>query len=59
AMPLHLAARDGRSECVDLLLQAGAEKDATDKDGLTPLDFAAGKGRAECVDLLLKAGAEK
>lgn len=37
---LHLAARMGRLEAIDLLLAAGADPDATDRLGRRPLDVA-------------------
>jgi ankyrin repeat protein len=55
--PLHHAARNGRKECVELLLRAGADKHA--KWDATPLHYAAREGHKECVELLLRAGADK
>jgi ankyrin repeat protein len=43
----------------EVLLSAGADKDAKDKDGETPLRRAAESGHKECVELLLSAGADK
>ena len=55
--PLHYAA-NGDAEATKLLLDVGAEVNATDKDGATPLHFAASAGDAEAVALLLEKGAE-
>lgn len=38
--PLHLAASEGLLDCVEMLVQAGADVQARDNIGLTPLDFA-------------------
>ena len=60
--PLHIAAGQGKSECLQLLLNsvpstAGVE--AVTQDGLTPLHFAARAGSLKCVQLLLSRGASK
>jgi ankyrin repeat protein len=52
--PLHIAAGQGKSECLQLLLNsvpstAGVE--AVTQDGLTPLHFAARAGSLKCVQL--------
>ena len=52
--PLHAAA-DWR--CARALCAAGADVEATDRDGMTPLHCAAAEGRAEVVSRLLEAGA--
>ena len=44
---------------VQLLLEKGAEVDATDKNLETALHAAARKGKAAVIELLLKAGASK
>ncbi|TMX04179.1 hypothetical protein EJD97_011047 [Solanum chilense] len=43
-------------KCAQVLLEAGAEVDALDKNKNTALHYAAGYGRKECVALLLKNG---
>ncbi len=43
ATPLHLAARDGRPEIIEILLVAGARVDIADDRGATPLHWAAGQ----------------
>jgi len=63
--PLHLAAAKGQSECVALLLEAGARANARNKPGATPLRLAASneselKNKTtflEIAGLLLAAGA--
>lgn len=55
--PLHEAARLGRTDVLQLLLQAGAHVDAVKSGDWTPLHIAAFAGHASAVDLLLRAGA--
>ena len=48
--PLMLAAGKGGAECVELLLEAGAQMDVPKKDdGFTALMLAAISGHAECA----------
>ena len=54
---LHLAAQGGHTEVVSLLLEAGAEKNATVFGKQTALHFTALYNHAEAVNLLLGAGA--
>ncbi len=56
--PLHTAAAAGQAECVHLLLERGADKDATNKRTETPLSQATSRGHSECVRALLDAGAD-
>ena len=56
---LQIAANSGHVECVALLLEAGANKDAANSDGITALHRAARMGHAQVVQLLLEAGADK
>jgi ankyrin repeat protein len=56
--PLHLAARQGRTEAVLRLLEAGASARAVTKSGTTALHLAAQGGDAAMVTALLDHGAE-
>ena len=56
---LHHAAEYGHVECIDLLLDAGADKDALSSAEQTALHRAAGAGHLEVVRLLLEAGVDK
>ena len=49
---LHLACAEGRLECVKLLLDAGAEKDAVDRFGRTPLHEAVLNAKDDVIGLL-------
>ncbi|MBR5888343.1 MAG: ankyrin repeat domain-containing protein, partial [Akkermansia sp.] len=55
---LYVAAKNGETELVKLLITAGADVNKANEDGLTPLYCAADKGRTECVKLLIAAGAD-
>jgi ankyrin repeat protein len=57
--PLHLAARFGKVEIVQMLIGAGADVDAQDEVGWTPLHWAAWNGEIESVRMLIDAGARK
>jgi ankyrin repeat protein len=46
-------------EIVRLLLEAGADSELADRDGVTPLAHARAKGQAEIVTLLLAGGATR
>jgi hypothetical protein len=57
---LILAAQKGHADCVRLLTEAGADKNAKDKqDCLTALHCAVQLDKADCVRVLLEAGADK
>jgi len=58
ATALHLAAGFGRNECVNVLLDQGADINATDREQWTPLHCAAAKGHQQIVGTLLDHGAE-
>ena len=55
---LHIAARDGYTTCVELLIAAGADVNITDENKLTPLHLAAYNGEKKAVELLIAAGAD-
>ena len=55
---LMMAARYGRTDKVKVLLENGADMEATNINGTTALMFAAIYGRTEIVKMLLKHGAD-
>uniref|UniRef100_A0A6Q2Z611 Ankyrin repeat domain 52 n=1 Tax=Esox lucius TaxID=8010 RepID=A0A6Q2Z611_ESOLU len=58
--PLHVAAANGHTECLHMLVDSGEEADltnVTDTRGQTPLMLAVLGGHAACVHLLLEKGA--
>eukprot|EP01028_Stygiella_incarcerata_P011887 TRINITY_DN700_c0_g1_i1.p1 TRINITY_DN700_c0_g1~~TRINITY_DN700_c0_g1_i1.p1 ORF type:complete len:1382 (-),score=385.43 TRINITY_DN700_c0_g1_i1:1733-5362(-) len=55
--PLHLAALQETSACVDVLRRAGAKCEVCDEDENTPLMWAASAGRDRVVQSLIKHGA--
>jgi hypothetical protein len=56
--PLHMAAYNGHSDVVTLLLEHDAEVDCRDDEGKTPLIHACTGPFAKAVEVLLDAGAE-
>ena len=56
---LMLAALEGQTEAVRLLLEAGADVHAKSNDGTTALITAVSEGHPEIVELLRKAGARE
>ena len=52
------AAENGNDECVELLINSGAEVDKTDTSARTPLMAAAENGHDRVVELLIKAEAD-
>lgn len=52
AEELHEAAWMGKTEVLKLLIEKGADINATDKDGNTPLRWAELEGRTEALRLL-------
>jgi len=53
------AARNGKADCAEALLEWGADKDVADTfDGNTTLHHAAKYGRLECARLLVRARAD-
>ena len=55
---LHQAARGGRKEIIQILLEKGAEINATTDIGMTPLHYAVLSEDAEVIALLLEKGAD-
>ena len=54
---LHIATERGCVECIELLLQHGADIEAATSDGHTPLHVAVHNGRLSVVKCLLEKGA--
>lgn len=50
--PLHCAVYQGNDEMVELLLEKGANSNATTADGQTPLHIASRRGHRKCMKLL-------
>eukprot|EP00934_Nitzschia_sp_Nitz4_P002527 Nitzschia sp. Nitz4//scaffold77_size91520//988//3402//NITZ4_004875-RA/size91520-processed-gene-0.19-mRNA-1//1//CDS//3329557946//2517//frame0 len=57
-LPLGIAARCGHVECVQILLENGAQVNLQDHIGCSPLHHAAEKGHVGCGELLLERGAQ-
>ncbi|KAL6722381.1 hypothetical protein ACLMJK_001488 [Lecanora helva] len=55
---LHFAAEFGSEDVISLLLQNGADREASDKDGLTALQLAAFRRKIHNADTLLNMGAK-
>lgn len=55
--PLHYAVREGCTECVKILIEAGADLDKTDPDHVTPLVMAGLNAQWDSMKLLIEAGA--
>jgi len=55
---LHVAASHPRLQCVEILLEAGADVNARSKDGWTPLHNAAINGNIFITELLISRGAD-
>jgi ankyrin repeat protein len=55
--PLLYATREGCTECVRLLIEAGVQMNKADPDGVTPLVMAGLNARWDSMKLLLEAGA--
>lgn len=55
---LHEAAYEGKSRCLEVLVQCGADVDIRDREGWTPLHAAVCGGNRKCVSFLLRNGAD-
>ena len=55
--PLEFAARQGCAECIPVLVEKGADINATDQDGITPLLSAMINGHYDAASVLLEKGA--
>lgn len=56
--PLHIAARQGRTGIIPLLLEKGASLEARTPSGFTPLFMALAEKQSETIRLLLDRGAD-
>lgn len=56
--PLHHAAQARKVAALELLIQLGAEVNASNRSGLTPLHLASKNGPTDAVETLIKAGAK-
>ena len=56
--PLHRAVRNGDTEALQMLLEAGADVNAQDQRGDTPLHAAAHNGDVAAIRMLVEAGAD-
>jgi uncharacterized protein len=57
--PLHAAVAGRNADCVQAILEAGADPNARQQVGYTPLMGAASAGREDLADLLLTRGADR
>jgi ankyrin repeat protein len=57
--PLHSAAASKNVKIAKLLIDAGADVNAKQQEGITPLHSAAHNGDLEMAELLLKSGSKK
>ena len=55
--PLYIAAQNGHSDSVSILLQANANPNLQADDGVTPLCIAAANGHSDTVSILLQMNA--
>ncbi|CAN5388842.1 hypothetical protein BH11ARM1_BH11ARM1_10670 [soil metagenome] len=56
--PLHLAARYSQPKIGELLIEAGANVSAKNKNGQTPIGMSVAEGQGKLVELLLDHGAD-
>jgi ankyrin repeat protein len=55
--PVYVAAQNGHSDILKLLIKAGGDVNQLIEGGISPLMTASAKGHVECVKILLAAGA--
>ncbi len=55
--PLHVAAKWGKANMVQLLLDKGSNLESKTRDGLTPLHCAARSGHENVVEIMIQRGA--
>ncbi|MBF0133560.1 MAG: ankyrin repeat domain-containing protein [Magnetococcales bacterium] len=55
---LMVAAKDGKGDAVQALIDGGADVNAQNKDGMTALMFASQRGHADVVAVLVAANAK-
>jgi uncharacterized protein len=55
--PMLFAAREGCTECVEALLEGGADPDMPNPDNVTPLFMAIDNGHLDAAKVLIEAGA--
>ena len=58
-MPLHIAARNGYIEIVNLFIEKGVDLTIKELDGRTALDWAKLRSHNEVFNCLIEAGAKK
>ncbi|EDQ89976.1 uncharacterized protein MONBRDRAFT_3592, partial [Monosiga brevicollis MX1] len=58
ATPLHIAAFNGKTDCVRLLISWGANINSVTTEGCTPLHYAAYMGKSDVVRVLLALGCD-
>ena len=56
--PLHIAARNGHMDVVQLLIDTGADPKRADRDGWTPLKLAAEHGHEDVLEFFLDKGGD-
>lgn len=56
--PLHTAASHNSKECLQILIQLGADPNIKNNNGSTPLHYDALYNSKECLQLLLEVGAD-
>ena len=55
--PLHIAAENGKENCLNLLISSGANVNIKDQYQITPLMLALRNKSKDCVKILIQAGA--